>query len=121
MGLAAIDLRFRADGPPLVSINGVEVAGVVSVTARHAAPSMPQIFIELAGEVTLIGEGIVIGDSAAGNTAADVATLLGNLDPEKIDEAAMAKYTQDGRDGKIIATPGRAFIEAILDAVEGVR
>jgi hypothetical protein len=118
MGLAAIDLRFRADGPPLVTVNGVEVAGVVSVTARHAAPSMPQVFIELAGEVTLEGEGIVIGDSG-GDTAADVATFLGNLDPEKLDEAAMAKYMQDGRDGKVIGSPGRAFIEAILDAVEG--
>lgn len=116
MALARIDLELRADGPPVVTVNGSKLAGVVGLTVRHAPPSMPQLFVELAGEVALEGEGIVAADNA-GDTAADVRAALLNLDPDRLDDQAAQLFGADGPDGKAITGPGQAFVAAILNAL----
>ena len=114
MGLAKIDLELRADGPPAVTVNGEKLANVVGLTVRHVPPSMPQLVLELAGEVTLDGEGIVAVGQAA-DEVAYVRQFLTNLDPDKVDDAAANLFGQEDVDGKVITEPGQAFVAAILN------
>lgn len=120
MALAHIAVELRADAPPIVAVNGVQVP-VVGVTVRHVPPSMPQVFLELAGEVTLEGEGIVAQVEADGNTAADVRAALLNLDADKLDEQAARLFGEEGPDGRVIAGPGQAFVAAIVNTLDGYR
>ena len=117
MGLAKIDLELRADGPPAVTVNGEKLANVVGLTVRHVPPSMPQLVLELAGEVALEGEGIVAVETGPGDEIAYLRQFLANLDPDKVDDTAANLFGQEGHDGKVITGPGQAFIAAILNMI----
>ena len=119
MGVARFNLHMRADRPPLLTVNGEEVAGVVGIRLHYVPPSLPQLILELAGEGRIDGEGIVALDHQP-DEGDDLRRILGNLDPDKLDEVAAQKFGMDDRQGQVIASPGKAFVEAILDAVEGV-
>ncbi|MCA1571926.1 MAG: hypothetical protein LC798_16770 [Chloroflexi bacterium] len=121
MGVARFTLDLTADRPPELTIAGREgTLPIVGITVRHVPPSLPQLILELVGEVEVTGEGIVMLDHG-GDTAADLRQILGNLDPDTLDEAATRKFGMDDRQGRAINSPGQAFVEAILDALEGVR
>jgi hypothetical protein len=117
MGLAQIDLSLRADLPPLVTVNGEKLPNVVGLTVRHVPPSMPQLVLELAGEVTLEGEGIVAVERGAGDEIDYMRQFLANLDPDKLDDAAANLFGQEDADGKVITGPGQAFVAAILSMI----
>lgn len=117
MGLARIDLALTADGPPVVTVNGDQVANVVGLTVRHVPPSLPQLVLELAGEVTVAGEGIVALGQEAGDEVAYLRSFLANLDPDKLDDAATMKFGADDQAGQVITGPGQAFVAALLDMV----
>lgn len=114
MGLARLTLSLQADRAPQVYANGVQVPNVVGLTVRHVPPSMPQLVLELAGEVALEGEGIVAVETGPGDEIAYLRQFLANLDPDKVDDTAANLFGQEGHDGKVITEPGQAFIAAIL-------
>ena len=120
MGLANFSLRLTADKPPMVTVNGqrLDVPGLVGIAVRHEPPSLPQLVLELTGELVIEGEGVVAVDSGAhGDEIAFMRQCLGNLDPDRLDDAACRLFGTEGPNGQVVTKPGEAFVAAILGMI----
>lgn len=110
MALAQFSLDLRADRAPVLVVNGQQVA-VAGLTLRHVPPSMPQLILELAGEGTVEGEGIVALDQGAGDEIAYLRQFLANLDPDTLERAAAGQFDLGAE------TNGQAFLAALVSMV----
>ncbi len=111
MGLAQFSLDLRADRAPALTVNGQSVA-VVGLTLRHVPPSMPQLVLEMAGEGTIEGEGIVAVDQGgAGDEIEYLRSFLANLDPGVLEKAAIEQFDIGAE------TNGQAFLSALIAMV----
>jgi hypothetical protein len=107
MPLARFSLDLSADRPPVVTINGGEhELPIVALTVRHVPPSLPQFILELAGEVTVTGEGVVAIGPEQRDEIAYLRTFLANLDPETLERQALERITE-------CDTTGEAFVAAL--------
>lgn len=113
MPLARFSLDLSADRPPAITVNGEQLdLSVVGITVRHMPPSLPQLVLELAGEVTIEGDGIVALQPDT-NEVDYLRQFLGNLDPEQLEAASLRQFDEGA------ATTGQAFHAALLAMVPG--
>lgn len=106
MALARFALDLSADRPPTLTINGQPGPAVVGITVRHVPPSLPQVILELAGEVAVEGEGIVALAPAA-DEVDYLRSFLANLDPHVLEGAAADQFAEGAE------TNGQAFLAAL--------
>ena len=111
MPLARFSIDLSADRPPVLTVNGMEgELPIVALTVRHVPPSLPQLILELAGEVSLTGEGVVAVGPEQGDEIAYLRSFLANLDPETLERQALDRITE-------CDTTGQAFVAALLAMV----
>jgi len=111
MALARFTLDLSADRPPVLTVNGREgELPIVGITVRHVPPSLPQLILELAGEVSIEGEGIVALQPEA-DEVDHLRQFLGNLDPTQLERAALNQFHQGAE------TNGQAFLAALREMV----
>lgn len=114
MALTPFDISV-APGDGRVVIDGQDVTSqVAAVTVQAEAGGIPQVYLQLRGEGRIEGEGIV-------HSAADldqrqvVLEFLGNIDPGVLEGAALERCGGLGAD----ETTGQAFLNALIDMVQG--
>jgi len=115
MGLTPFDISL-APGEGRVVVDGQDVSSrVTRVTIDAPAGEIPKVFLELNGQGTLEGEGIVhiVKDQ---DMREIVAEFISNVDPSALEAAALEKL------GGGLSAPmstGEAFLEALKGYVRG--
>jgi hypothetical protein len=110
MGLTRFSVDVGSGGRGHVVIDGVDVAEKVQkIIVDSTAGQPPQVFLEMAGEGRIEGEGIVTQVVESNDS---IALFLSNLDPSALEAAALDKM--GGLDGEGLTT-GQAFLAALME------
>lgn len=93
MGLAKFDVELQPGGPTRVTVNGDDIGRHVRslhMAVRHG--EIPRLVLELSGEGSLSGEGIieVAGQPTEEEIGAYLIEWLGEQDPDDLTQSAMA-------------------------------
>lgn len=92
-------------GAPTVIVNGTEVPGVAAASCYTARGEIPRLVLDIAGDVTIEGDGIVHTTMPADGD--ELAAWLENLDPTEIGAAALANTSMG-------VSPGEAMIAELV-------
>lgn len=108
MGLTPFDISL-APGEGKVLVDGKDVSDKVAGLTIEAAPGeIPKVFLQLHGEGTVEGEGVVhvVKDQ---DMREIVAEFIANVDPSALEADALARMGGLGA----TMTTGQAFLEAL--------
>lgn len=101
MDIAEFEIQVGAHGRGQVIVNGEDVSDKVNAVSFHTGPQMvPTLILSGVATGTIQGAGIV-EVRGEGNSAA-VAGFIRNLDPEEVEEEALANLGQ-GDDPNVTA------------------
>lgn len=94
---ASFEIETGILGPSRVVVNGQDVLSTARSIQLRTAPGQPtSLVIEVVGQGSISGQGIVYVHSEA----PDLASRIRELDPKKIDEEAMSRL-EWGSDGTL--------------------
>ena len=110
MGLARFSVEMHMGRAPKVRVNDECVRAGPAVMLDHEQSAVPRLALELAGEGTIEGEGIVevVRES---NEVDYLRAFLANLDPTQMERAALEQLHQGAE------TNGQAFLAALREMV----
>ena len=92
-------------GAPTVIVNGTEVPGVAAASCYTARGEIPRLVLDIAGDVTIEGDGIVHTTMPADGD--ELAAWLENIDPDELSSAALANTSMG-------TSPGQAMLAQLV-------